>query len=63
MINILSLCVLCPVDSVTIKVIMRVMLTDPAGETVYGSAEGATAPETLRHKGPQDLMALWKAGF
>ncbi len=42
---------------------MRGMLTDPAGETVYGSAEGATAPETLRHKGPQDLMALWKAGF
>gem|GEM_PF-4361768 len=63
MINILSLCVLSPVDSVIIKVIMHAMLTDPAGETVYGSAEGATAPETLRHKGPQDLMALWKVDF
>jgi len=42
---------------------MTAMPTDPAGETGYSSAEGATAPETLRHQGPQEIMALWKVGF
>ena len=42
---------------------MAAMLTDLAGETVNDSAEGATAPETLRHQGPQDITALWKADF
>lgn len=54
--------VLSAVDSPAYPAMMAAMLTDPAGETVY-SAEGATAPETLRHQGPQDNTALWKADF
>ena len=39
------------------------MLRPTAGEIGHGAgAEGATAPETLRHQGPQSGQALWKVG-
>jgi hypothetical protein len=37
------------------------MVPPTAGETGHrAGAEGATAPETLRHQGPQSGQALWK---
>ncbi len=40
------------------------MVRRTAGETGRrASAEGATAPETLRHQGPQSGQTLWKAGL
>ena len=35
-----------------------------AGETGFSpGAEGATAPETLRHQGPPGQATLWKAAL